>query len=186
MIIVEGADHVGKTTFCEKLLERMRGDFPEATIRHCGKPDANATFPEYWDAQLPDEPEPVIFDRLHIGAFVYGSVLELHPAEGVNIVSLAAYRQQLLNRWYAPFIIIVTCDKVMLEKRLNEAPKPEEFDKEQILRANDAFTKVRAHDWGIHCYGDKPFPTDKQADHAYKSWRKRWMMTLSRRSATIS
>lgn len=63
-IIVEGCDGAGKSTYIKKLADM----YPTATVLHCTRHTPNTY--EYFKSLLTD-PHDYIFDRFHIGQFVY-------------------------------------------------------------------------------------------------------------------
>lgn len=63
MIIVEGPDRIGKTTLCHKL-----ASLGSMKVAKMNRPDEDFRFPyDYQDAIQ----ENVIFDRFHLGGYVY-------------------------------------------------------------------------------------------------------------------
>lgn len=77
LIIVEGVDGVGKSTFVEHLEGRIRRDHPqdEVTVLHKGPP-ASGDFIEEYVAPLqhyvPGRRKHIICDRWHLGEMIYG------------------------------------------------------------------------------------------------------------------
>lgn len=69
LIIVEGCDGVGKTTFAEKIQEATGGE-----LRHYGPPTRPALreYTEDLDDYGPGEHHHVICDRYHWGELIYG------------------------------------------------------------------------------------------------------------------
>lgn len=64
-IVLEGPDGGGKSTLAERLVSQAGYD-----LAHCGPPEKPA-FEFYADA-LREHPGPTVFDRLHVGSYVYG------------------------------------------------------------------------------------------------------------------
>jgi len=125
MIIIEGADHTGKTTFAKSF---------ELPYRHMLRPDANYDhLTEYVKGIFPG-----VQDRYHIGSVVYGMMLRSgsHPT----------YRQmKIIHRylqWAGCYIIIMHCDPKVLRQRLEESDRDEMYKIPDILAANDAYRSI--------------------------------------------
>jgi len=65
-VILEGPDGSGKTTLAEAFVKQG------FSYAHCGPPERNAF--EHWYAEAYANQGPVVFDRLHVGSYVYGTV----------------------------------------------------------------------------------------------------------------
>jgi len=63
---LEGPDGAGKTTLANRFQEA------KFAYAHCGPPDRNAF--DHWYDEVYANQGPVVFDRLHVGSYVYGSI----------------------------------------------------------------------------------------------------------------
>lgn len=108
LIIVEGADGVGKTTLVEKLEARIR-ELPhhEVTVLHKGPPEDINGLVEY-ELPLqdfrPEREKVVICDRWHLGEVIYGPLLR-------DVSRLSLPKQRHLELFLAArgaFIVHVT------------------------------------------------------------------------------
>lgn len=81
LIIVEGVDGVGKSTFVDLLAKRLREIEPDANVTKlkAGPPEAGCEILEEYELPLqwyrPGTGEHVICDRWHIGEYIYGPML---------------------------------------------------------------------------------------------------------------
>ena len=73
LIILEGVDGAGKTTFAKELLHEMHG---EATIRHLGPPEGDPLVEclQALRGYRPRRQKHLIIDRLHLGELIYGPI----------------------------------------------------------------------------------------------------------------
>lgn len=68
MLIIEGADNVGKTTIAKRLAERLGYEY-----RHEGPPPVGVDVVRYYLERMHDD---VVQDRFHWGEIVYGALTD--------------------------------------------------------------------------------------------------------------
>ena len=134
MLILEGADHLGKTTLAKSLKLRYE---------HMGIPESG--FDYYRDYLYPITPH-VVADRFHLGAMVYGHLLKLHPVcpEFQSIHDAVDYE---IKRDCNMFVIY-TSDESWYHDHLTKGGKDEAYKVADIMKANRLFPAI-APDWAI-------------------------------------
>lgn len=176
MILIEGPDHVGKTTIAKKLADMMTedldivGDLPYV---HMSKPSIDFDYRADYLAHY--NRKPCVYDRGHLGALIYGNILGLHDTKGYNL-----RRAEMISNWFRQqggMIVVVTALDSFLQKQLTENKKPEMFSDEAIEMANIFFCDLandRDHNLVDRyvCLAD--FMTDDHVGDIYNSWRERW------------
>lgn len=129
-IIIEGPDHVGKTT-AAKLLADSTG----MRIIHAGvKPDSY----NHLTGRMRDlVPEHAIHDRFHLSGFVYGHLCAMHPED------ITPARMRVLMKWLrfmnVPVVIMFDGDQVEYKSRMAEKPKEETFGMNVRLIVNEIY-----------------------------------------------
>lgn len=111
IIIVEGLDGVGKTTFVQRFLRTC-----DATVLHSGPPSPGADpFEEYERRLYPalDQRENVICDRWHWGERAYGPVLR-----GQDRLGVPGWRhvELFLKRWGAVVVYLHQPKEVLVDR----------------------------------------------------------------------
>jgi len=136
-LIIEGGDHIGKST-AAKMLSRAHS----VPIIHAGikGDDYDHTYDRMADLQL----KPAIYDRFHLSAFVYGRLLHQHPQ------NLTDFNFHSLVRWLkaqgVTVAIMFASDYDELESRmLNDMDKDEAFDIGIRLAANRHYENLAVH-----------------------------------------
>lgn len=160
-IIIEGGDHVGKTSAAE-LLAASTGQ----RVDHNGvKP---ATYHHFYDRLTDLDPEAdLIYDRFHLSGFVYGHLGGLHPT------GLTPQKLHMLMNWIRfkgiPVVIMFDSDERSYIKRMEERPKREQFAIENRIVINAMY----AHLSSEHLFGtpfcqvawdisERGFPNDEE------------------------
>ena len=165
MIILEGPDHIGKTTVAKRICE-----FTGWKYEHLGVPDKDWDyFIDYLCRLRPN----TVWDRFHLGGWVYGHQLGLHKHE------LTEDRMYLITNFinkvaHYTTIILYTEKWFWLENHLLSLPKKELYSHEEILEVNDCYyalsignfnsdqgKKVKCCDIAFDVSENK-FPTDKE------------------------
>lgn len=134
MLIVEGTDGIGKTTFCHKLVKRLQKQGPWI-YSHFTK------LPKIWS--FPDSYKPhvrrfIVQDRFHMSEIVY----RLARQES-RMLSEEAYRQ--IDAWcglVGVYTVILTADSATI-KRGNHSKQMHSLTIAQ--RANDLFAEMPKH-----------------------------------------
>jgi thymidylate kinase len=84
LVIVEGVDGVGKSSFCDRLARLIEKTHPDDTVGmlHAGPPNPKLDILEEYELLLqgytPGTRTHVICDRWHVGEMVYGPLLRHH------------------------------------------------------------------------------------------------------------
>jgi hypothetical protein len=131
MLIIEGADLLGKTTLCRRLLAELPGH----EYAHLSRPDPG--FDHFWGYMGRCSPQ-LVQDRFHMSEAAYamatarGSMLtpEVYRLVDGQLRSMGAYT------------VLLTAHDELLRRRCLEADRPEMFDTDTIVRANGWFGKL--------------------------------------------
>jgi len=168
MLIIEGGDLVGKTTFCETLLEQPLLKSHAYLYNHMTKP------PEAFDgcqAYLDMAYHRYVQDRFHLSEIVYAKMRGDEPKVSAEKYRLVDAHMRLLG---AVNVVIVCTEPDMIAERWAERVEQEMYDVDKTLLANVIFrdiasTKHFTHSGGI-CAPDldvvivtnreKPFPDE--------------------------
>lgn len=129
MIIIEGADAVGKTTLAKRLAEKLGYEY-----RHMTKPPEGF---DYFYGFTDAVKSGVVQDRFHLGQLVYGAKLGKHTHLGPE-----AFAQLIshLRPWV--FTIVVVENEERLRRRLLASTREEMYNVDEILEANREYKKV--------------------------------------------
>ena len=164
MLIIEGADMCGKTTFIHKMLLPQ---LPGHVYAHFGK------LPARWDyfwSYLPHMAYNAVMDRFHLSEVVY------RQARGENC-KLSAETYRLLDaklRLIGGVTVVFTADEELLCERFETLKARELHNLEQILKANQLFhdyVSMRQHDVDFH------FHLTRDQPHV-QEWMAREVLTL--------
>ncbi len=168
MIIVEGSDHVGKTTFCKKLVKEMGG---LAFYRHMSKPTDDF---DYFGDYLSQLRSGDVYDRFHYGAYVYGAMLNLHPTKGFSLDSMRLV-SRFIHLRRGLIIVIHDSNHPEYERRLIVEGKEEMFMGRDMRFANMIFSKMHLVDENptrvIDIKGGNQWPTEEDAGSIVTEWR---------------
>jgi broad-specificity NMP kinase len=164
MLIIEGADGVGKTTAALRLCT-MSG----LERRHMSRP------PEDYDhlSEYVDGVHRGVQDRYHLGSIVYGRML----GRGTYPTAAEMRLVQAYLRWQGCLVVVLTADRPWLEERLLQNPKEEMYSNELILDANDSYRSL-AHSTNrgepyadvVHNVSRLGWPNDDNL----REWTERW------------
>lgn len=142
LIVVEGVDGAGKSTFCRRLDDALcdaSGGFDGGVIRHKG-PLERHPLEEYvldLDDYVPGASESVICDRWHLGERIYGPLYR-----GKSQLDLARQRYvEMYLRSRGALLVHVTADTVTLGVRLYQ--RGEDFLKaSDVAYVRDAYERL--------------------------------------------
>lgn len=110
MLIIEGADRVGKTTLCHKLIERLAPTGPWM-YRHFGPLPESWMHP--WD-YFPHMSRYVVQDRFHLSEWVY------RRAEGQANPDLTSEKYRLIDaqlRLLGSVTVVITASAKIIDER---------------------------------------------------------------------
>lgn len=139
MFIVEGADHLGKTTICKEVLKYTEDIYP-TFFAHMTRPIENVF--DFCGHYVDRMSVYGVQDRFHIGGLIYHE-------DKISQEVLKWIEGQLLIR--GSFIVVVyTSDTEWYKKHLTENAKEEMFDVETILEVNEAYRTNGAIDQSFY------------------------------------
>lgn len=137
MIIVEGADLTGKTTFARKLAQALGFDYAHLSRL---PPLFDKQFNHYLD-YLPLIKPNVVWDRFHMSEVAYSYARNEDPSTWkIKPSYYYALDRMLLKR--ATIIIVVTAEREVIAERFFRAARSEMYSLEQIQRANEAYCQM--------------------------------------------
>lgn len=157
MVIVEGPDRVGKTTFAKQLATELQYQY-----HHYGLLPESFQSPNDY---IYDMQRDKVFDRFHISELVYSKIRN-EPCK------IAESHMKKIHEASNFTLVVITCEDCYLEDRLSKI-KDSLYDTKQVMRANQMFISysARIDGWGrwaipkkrywIHCDRRKPWPTLK-------------------------
>lgn len=131
LIILEGADLVGKTTLASLFVSR--GYY----LHHEGPPPSGVTACEHYSQiveKLMASHEDVVIDRFHLGEIVYGICAE--RGSTVTPRQIRALENELIMRHSARIVIMYVTDEQVLKQRA--AVRKEHYN-EQYWHQNQIF-----------------------------------------------
>lgn len=160
-ILVEGADQVGKTTFCEKL-----GEAFGLSVQHMSAPPEGESYglSHYVRAFR----EPGVYDRAHMGTIVYGEILGYHKNSLTPNLFRSLENYLIFNECY---LFVITAEPKLLSERIQQNNREEMCNEEEILIANLMYYelaeksqfKTKNRITGFYCDGSSPFPSIEYA-----------------------
>lgn len=173
MLIVEGTDLVGKTTFCRKLLEHL----PAHIYAHFSR--LPPQFDYYW-GYVDRMSRHVVQDRFHMSELAYAWARGEEPH-----ISPEQYRliDAELRRLGAYTVLVVVDDRALLKDRMRVG---EMYDFDTICKANDRFCGLWDGEFGNHyivdidytarCSSTKPFPNEDDVTNVLAAYRARQLL----------
>lgn len=185
MIIVEGPDCSGKTTFCGKLLQRLPSHV------YCHFTRLPAEFDYYW-GYVERASARVVQDRFHLSEIIYSQVRGLKPQICPETYRLVDARLRQLGC----LTVLLTSDLALIRGRWDTSQM---YDTEKTLEAANLYDVVRLegslHDHAsidvdvkIHCTPGRPYATDDDVERvlaAYQQRQGRLRTILERRPAGL-
>ena len=173
MLIIEGADNLGKTTAAQKLLSMaMKDDKFPVWYAHMGRPNMSFDFcSDYFDRIN----HFAIQDRFHLGSLVW------HCPGTMTALKLKAVERNLADVGSLVVVFHCSIDKIY-DKLLTDKPKAELFGKEKLMEANRAFRDLPLHPH-VDVYWDFArggYPTGMDL----RSWLATWYSRLESRRGT--
>lgn len=166
MIIVEGSDLVGKTTFCKALAQSEVGLHLGAVYQHLSRlPDKFERVRGYRDLMSVAQ----VRDRFHMSEVVYS---QMRSQLADTTLTDSKYRlvdaMHTLHAGVTVLVVDWTPDRELIRSRFN---RPEMYTLDQCVQCNDIFCAIASYGaWGkfkqmnvdyvIKCTRDKPFPDE--------------------------
>jgi hypothetical protein len=173
MFVIEGADHLGKTTIAQKMVKfgMEDGRYP-IRYAHMSRPGSAFNFgSDYLDMIS----KYAVQDRFHLGARVY------HPEGTLSDQNLA-----MVKRWLddvaSVVVVVYAADRREYKRRLLEVAKVEMFPVDTILEANQRFYELalQGHCDIVHDVSSYGWVTDKQI----QNWMNVWYDRMDRNANT--
>jgi thymidylate kinase len=170
VLLVEGPDGVGKSTFCKKLLAGL----PTHVYAHFTR--LPPMFDPYW-GYAERASTRVVQDRFHMSEIVYAAACRrstILPPEEYRLVDSHL-------RTKGMFLVLVTADPDLVKERWNPTQM---FSLETTLHAAELFSRWRQEfpeylevgvevDHRIHCTRDNPYPNDDSVNRVLEAYRRR-------------
>lgn len=155
MLVIEGADRLGKTTLAKKLADRVKAiSGRDVPVAHMGRRPANFHYLwGYWNRVQ----RWTIYDRFHLGALVYEQAKEL------TLPRLSIVRGRI--RSYGGFTVILYRQGDSYRELIQRMPD-DKFPEEKLVAVNHEYLKMSlAHNretdiefsWGHDDYPDEHF-----------------------------
>lgn len=177
MLIVEGTDLVGKTTFAQKLVKALHSD--GYVYRHMTRLPIGFVHPiDYFPLAM----RRAVYDRFHMSEIAYAA------ARGDD-TDLCPERYRLVDaylRGLGAYTVVIVADDELIKERWG---RDEMYDQSTVHRANAAFkevTKTEAMmdnaelfkydvdcDMVIYCSKHMPYPTDDHVNDVLEKYRMR-------------
>jgi len=176
MLIIEGPDCVGKTTFANKVTEYANTQLDgHAYYQHMTRPSKHFDFCyDYVDMMSIFG----VMDRFHLGAFAY------HPVGTMTLSKLSYIEGELLVRGS---FIVVMYDSIHEHYKglLEKDPRKQMFDKDTLMGANHVFRDIALKKYGckVHLSIDvaNGFPNDDIIAVTAEQWMLNVKVILERK-----
>jgi len=177
MIIIEGADGVGKTTFCRKLCDvfvAQMGSTAAGWYSHMSRPAENFDHVTGYMRAV----RAGVQDRFHLGSIAYGKLL----GSGTYPTPRKMAIVQRYLEWQGCCVVVLRAERDWLKRELLARPDldKEMYQLDQILDVNDAFTALanshnRGNSWA-HSMIDVTdgWPGEEDATRIFNVWKARW------------
>jgi len=169
MLIIEGTDHVGKTTLAKKLERRFSAH--GFVYQHLSR--LTDGFDRYW-GYLPLIRPRVVQDRLFLSEIAYAS------ARGESSeATLPPEYLRLLNahkHLVGGFTVLITCNDYLLTSRYAKEENQEHqmYKTPIVIAANKAFMCLPAQliepGYHIHLTKDRPWPSEDQLEEIVQEY----------------
>ena len=156
MLIIEGADCVGKTTLARKMAGELK-----LLYQHLGP------MPEGWEETdyIRLGCQKVVYDRFHVSDVVYSKVLNRAPC-----IENPRFLHAALQVRFAAFTVIIAAEPELISLRFREADQM--YNEETVLKCNELFAKCAAHyaDYVIRTSVTNPYPDENDIKAIVKGW----------------
>lgn len=176
MLIIEGSDNLGKTTFAKKLIKYIwdHDKYP-CMYSHMTRPN-EATFDFFKDYEMMINPY-TIQDRFHLGAIAY------HENK------ITTEHLNRIDEWIrdaAGFVVLLFAeDEDWYRKWLSKDRRGNLLTNDKLCKANSIFTQIATQEHSLHpdfAYAfdlsNGHFVSDKNIELIAERWieRRRWTM----------
>lgn len=170
MFIIEGADHLGKTTLAHKVVdEAVRQGIP-AFYSHMGRPPEGFDWLNHYRLRMQTY---AVQDRFHLGSLIWH--------EGV----MNQAKLRLIEGWLysqASFILVMTGERNWYLSWLDTDNRDQLFDRDKIKDANTIYTFMALKtvdiqfcrptiDTHYQIRSEDGFPDDEQISDWVEQWR---------------
>lgn len=182
MIIVEGPDCVGKTTFAKKLASSTQLAMKGYIYKHFSRLPQGFNY--YW-GYIENAAPKSVQDRFHMSEIAYSY------ARGEEESPLDPQRYRMVDgylRGRGDFTVLITCENGLLGQRLTD-PGDDMYDVPTIMRAADAFNTIAHYrgkdvvigkrvydmdlDYHVHLTKDHPWPSNDDLQGVLKEYQRR-------------
>lgn len=174
MIILEGADQVGKTTAARVLAKKIAthvGVTEDLAYRHMSRPPADF---DHFEGYLSDM-TPRAQDRYHLGAIVYGMMLNRGTYPHAQRMLLL----MRMLRWRGALTIVMYSEDKWLRENL--VARNEMYNREVILASNLAFMHLASNALNGEPYCQLAYnvtrhgyPSEETLEEWFKIWKAQW------------
>ena len=137
MLIIEGSDLVGKTTFARKLVEYLNGLDVPVIYAHFGLLPASWNY--YWD-YLDHMNRRVVMDRFIMSEVVYGAACRGHSQIDASTYRLLDARIRLYNG----VTVVMTAKPTFIEEQYTKHKDRETFQLDDVLAVNALYREIAA------------------------------------------
>lgn len=174
MMIIEGADNLGKTTAAKRMVEIAKSKgMDDCFYDHMGRPPESFDFCHDY---VPLMNHSAIQDRFHLGSLVWHD-------DVMDLAKLRFIEGRLALR--GAFIVIFIAEADMFDYKGMIRPERELFDVDTILAANDIYESIADGNFALEKHPDfnvrvddayfmtdaADFPDDEQLE----KWVDQWM-----------
>jgi hypothetical protein len=135
MLIVEGADLVGKSTFCEAAARVLADRGLLHDLHHDDRPEPGD---DYYHRYRSRRYVFSLWDRYHLGELAYRA-FDDRPS---TITPLAFDLAEAGVRECCGFVIVITAEEETLRQRFALGKKKELYDLERILKVNERYMEI--------------------------------------------
>lgn len=172
MLVIDGCDNLGKTTFAKTVERLARREGIPARYRHMGRPGPgwNFSFQEYQELMHPF----AVQDRFHFGARIWhDNVMD------TDTLLLITHKIRSMG---GMLVLFRPADVDWYEQRLRSSNRDEMFDPVFLLEAAKRYESLwnlasMGSDYSIEVGGALGFPPDTLAEEIVLQWKHNLLKT---------